>query len=222
MLKNFFKTAGRNILKHKAYAAINFAGLTAGLALSLLIITYVRSELSYDRFHDKSGRLYRLNYTAPNGLKLASTPPPITPLMTEFFPEVEEAARIYGRNVSITHPEGQEGESFEESGVIFVDSAIMKMFSFTFISGNPKQALIDPFTLLITDEMAKKYFGDKSPLGESLIFGGKHSFRIIGVVKDFPENSHLRFHMLVPYDNMFDMEPDETAARMRANLAPIL
>ncbi len=219
MLRNFFKTAGRNILKHKAYAIINFAGLTAGLALSLLIITYVRSELSFDQFHEKADRLYRIAYAAPNGMKIASSPPPIAPLMADFFPEVENAARVYNRNVSISHPEGQEGESFEETGVLFADSALMKMFSFNFVSGNPERALVDPFTLLITDEMAKKYFGDKNPLGESLIFGGKHSFRITGIVNDLPENSHLRFHMLVPYDNMFDMESDETAQRMRTNLA---
>ncbi len=219
MLRNFFKTAGRNILKHKAYAIINFAGLTAGLGLALLIITYVRSELSFDRFHERADRLYRIAYGAPNGMNLASSPPPIAPLMSDFFPEVEQAARVYNRNMSISHPEGQEGESFEETGVLFADSALMKMFTFTFVSGNPERALIDPFTLLITDEMAKKYFGDKNPLGESLIFGGKHSFRITSVVKDFPENSHVRFHMLVPYDNMFDLENDEAAQRMRNNLA---
>src|SRR5436189_4069588 len=101
MLRNFFKTAGRNILKHKAYSIINFIGLTSGLALSLLIMSYVRSELSYDKFHDKIERVYRLNYTVPNGLKLATTPPPIAPLMKDYFPEVEEAARMYSRNVTV-------------------------------------------------------------------------------------------------------------------------
>jgi len=93
MLRNFFKTAGRNILKYKAYSVINFIGLTCWLALALLILTYVRSELSYDTFHEEAERLYRLRYTAPNGLELASTPPPIAPVMKDFFPEVEEAAR---------------------------------------------------------------------------------------------------------------------------------
>src|SRR5215203_5586952 len=101
MLKNFFKTAGRNILKYKAYSIINFLGLTSGLALSLLILTYVRSELSYDQFHENADRLYRIKYVAPNGLALASSPPPIAPRMKDFFPEVEEAARMYARNVSI-------------------------------------------------------------------------------------------------------------------------
>jgi len=219
MLRNFFKTAVRNVVKHKAYSIINFVGLTCGLALSLLIISYLRSELSYDRFHDKADRLYRLNYTVPNGLKLALTPPPIAPLMKDFFPEVEEAARMYGRNVSISHHEAGRVDAFEETDVYFADSAIMKMFTFSFVSGNPKEALKDPFTVIITDEMAKKYFGTKDPLGESLVLGGEHPFKITAVVRNFPDNSHLRFHMLVPYFNMYDLESDQGAERMRNNLA---
>ncbi len=218
MLKNFFKTAARNILKYKAYSLINFVGLTSGLALSLLIITYVRSELSFDKFHEKADLLYRIKYVAPNGLQLASSPPPIAPVMPEFFPEVEVTARLYGRNVSISRSGGADEASFEENGVFFADSSIMKMFTFEFISGNPDRALLDPFTIVITEEMAKKYFGDKEALGESLLFGGKHAFKVAGVVKRFPENSHIRFNMLVPYDNMYDMENDEAAARMRTNL----
>ena len=219
MLQNFFKTAFRTILRNQSYALINFIGLTSGVALALLIMAYVRSELSYDRFHEKADRLYRVRYDAPppSPLSLASTPPPIAPVMKDFFPEVEEAARIYGRNVSITRPEKE--EVFEETGVFFADSAIMKMFTFNFVKGNPEKALVDKFTVLINEEMAKKYFGDANPIGESLLFGGKHSFKVIGVVKDFPENSHLRFNMLVPYDNMFDMETDETAQVLRNNLA---
>ena len=115
MIKNFFRTALRNIVKYKAYSIINFVGLTCGLALALLIISYVRSELSFDQFHEKSARLYRFRYNVPNGLQLASTPPPIAPKLKENFPEVEEAARVYGRNVSISLPQGS--EVFEESQV---------------------------------------------------------------------------------------------------------
>lgn len=216
MLKNFFTTAGRNILKYKAYSLINFIGLTCGLALALLIITYVRSEMSYDRFHEKADRLYRLSYAVPNGLQIASTPPPIAPVMKDFFPEVEEAARLYGRNVSMKRPESD--EAFEEN-VYFADSAIMKMFSFEFVKGNPKNALNEKFTVLINEEMAKKYFGEENPIGQPLLFGGSNSFKVIGVVKNFPENSHLRFDMLAPYENMFDLESEASAKVLRQNLA---
>jgi putative ABC transport system permease protein len=217
MIKNFLKTASRNILKHKAYSLINFIGLTSGLALALLIITYVRSEMSFDRFHEKSNRLHRISYSVPNGLQLACTPPPIAPVMKDFFPEVEEAARVYGRNVSIKRPDSN--ESFEENNIFFADSTLMKMFSFDFVKGNPKNALNEKFTVLINEEMAKKYFGKENPIGQTLLFGGAHPFKVIGVVKNFPENSHLRFDMLVPYENMFDMESEQSAKILRANLA---
>ncbi|HCW08348.1 MAG TPA: hypothetical protein DGG95_13390, partial [Cytophagales bacterium] len=115
MVKNFLKTAWRNILRYKIYSVINFVGLTCGLSLALLIFAYTRSELSYDQFHEKASRLYRFGYLVSNGLKLASTPPPIAPVLKEYFPEVEETARLYGRNVSIRLPEGN--QSFEETNV---------------------------------------------------------------------------------------------------------
>jgi putative ABC transport system permease protein len=217
MLKNFFKTAYRNILKYKSYSLINFIGLTCGIALALLILVYVRSELSYDRFHEKADRLYRLRYSAPNGLQLATTPPPIAPKLKEEFSEIEEAARVYIRNVSISLPNNQ--EAFEESRIVFADSAFTNMFSLEFVKGNPKNALHDKFTVLINEEMARKYFGDEDPIGESLIFSGRQSLKVVGVVKDFPEESHLRFNMLVPYDDMFDLEDERTEAVLRNNLS---
>lgn len=217
MFKNFLKTATRIIFKQRTYAVINFIGLTSGLALTLLIIAYVRSEISYDRFHEKTDRLYRIKYHAPNGLELASSPPPLTPSMKEYFPEVEDAGRVFGRNVSIKQVD--QDEAFEETGVFFADSSIMKMFTFEFVKGSPEKALVDKFTVIINEEMAKKYFGEANPIGESLLFSGKHAFKVTGVVKDFPENSHLRFNMLVPYDNMFDLETDQTAKVLRDNLA---
>jgi len=217
MLKNFFKTAYRNIIKHKAYSIINFIGLACGLALALLIITYVRSELGYDRFQEKADRLYRFSYAAPNGMHLASTPPPIAPLLKEYFPGVEETGRIYIRNVSITRADSE--EAFEETDVMFADSAIAKMFTFEFVKGNPKKPLHDKFTVIINEEMAEKYFGDEDPIGHSLTFSGRNQFKVIGVVKNFPENSHVRFNMLVPYDNMYDLETERTAKILKENLA---
>ena len=215
MLSNFFKTAFRNIRRYRVYALINFIGLTSGLALSLLIITYVRSELSYDRFHDKADRLYRLSYAAPNGMQLATTPPPIAPKLKDFFPEVENAGRMYRRNVTISR--SGRPEAFEQQNVFFADSAIMDMFTFQFVKGNPTRALRDKYTVVITEEMSSKYFGGENPIGQTLLFSGAHSFTVAGVVKSFPENSHIRFEMLVPYENMFDLETVESARLMRNN-----
>lgn len=217
MLENFFKTAIRNIVKNKAYSFINYIGLTCGLALALLILAYVQNEMSYDQFHEKANRLYRFGYTVSNGMKIAAVPPPIAPVLKNYYPEVEEVARIYARNVSISIPGS--ADTFEETNVLFADSAIAKMFSFQFLKGNPKRALHDKFTVLINEKMATKYFGDRNPIGESLMFSGRQSFKVVGVVKDFPENSHLRFNMLVPYDDMFDLEDEKTEQVLRTNLA---
>jgi putative ABC transport system permease protein len=217
MLKNFFKTAVRNIVRHKAYSIINFVGLTCGVTLALLIMVYVRSEIGFDTFHEDGDRLYRIKYVAPNGLELASSPPPLAVYMPGYFPEVELTGRMYGRNVSVKRPDGQ--DAFEESGVFFADSSIMKMMTFEYVKGSQENALQEEFTVIINQEIATKYFGDKDPIGETLLFSGRHSFRVTAVVKDFPDNSHINFNMLVPYDNMFDMENDETAQRLRANLS---
>jgi len=217
MVSNFFRTAWRNILKHKTYALINFVGLTCGLTLSLLIFTYIRQELSFDTFHKNLDRIYRVKYYGPNDLRLASTPPPIAPRMKEFFPEVEEAARVYGRSVSISR-ESDRLESYEENNVFFADSTITDIWTLEFISGDAKRALKEPFTIILTDEAAKKYFGDTNPIGESLLFGGNVSFKVGGVVKKFPTSSHIQFSMLVPYDNMFDLETPETEDVLRKNL----
>lgn len=217
MFRSFLTTAGRIILRQKAYALINFVGLTCGVALALLIFAYVRSEVSFDRFHSRADRIYRIKYQTPNGLTLATSPPPIAPLMKDFFPEVETAARMFARNVSIRRPD--QAEAFEETGVFFADSTITSIFDFEFVKGSPERALYDEFTVLITEEMATKYFGDKDPVGETLLFSGDHAFKVIAVVKDFPENSHLRFHMLVPRENMFDLETPQAAEIMRKNLA---
>ena len=216
MLKNFFNTALRNIIKYQAYSIINFIGLTSGLALSLLIITFVRNETGYDQFHSRIDRLYRISYAAPNGLSLATSPPPIATYLPDYFDEVDAVARIYNRNVSITR-QGMP-QSFEENDVLFADSSVMDMFTFDFVKGNPKNALHEKFTVIINEEMARKYFGDSNPVGESLTFSGKQEFKVIAVAKNFPEQSHIRFNMLVPYDNMFDMEAPKTAEVLRKNL----
>lgn len=217
MLKNFFRAAFRTIIRNKVYAIISFVGLTVGLTLALLITAYVRSEVSYDRFHSKIDRLYRIKYTAPNGLELASSPPPIAPKLKEYFTEVEDAARLYVRNVTVSLPNSK--TSFEETNVYFADSSITNMFSFEVLKGDIDNALKDEFTVIITDEMATKYFGDKDPIGETLIFSGDRSFKVTGVVKKYPDHSHISFNMLVPYENMFDLESDAASQLMRNNLA---
>jgi putative ABC transport system permease protein len=135
----------------------------------------------------------------------------------EYFPEVEMAARVYGRSISIRRPEAE--DAFEQAGVFFADSALMKMMSFQFVRGSQERALRDEFTVILTEEMATQYFGDTDPMGQTLLFAGNREFKVAGVVKEFPNESHWRFNMLVPYENMFDLESDQTAELLRTNLA---
>ncbi len=218
MFNRFLKTAKRNILRNKVYALINFSGLSIGIALTLLIFIYVREEVSYDKFHKKSDRIYRLKYSLPSqGMELASSPPPIVPKLADTFSEVETAARVFGRNVSIKRDDNAQ-EVFEETNVFFVDTTFNKIFDLEFIAGNPEQALKKNNVILI-EEIAKKYFGDENPIGQSLNFSNRISFSVAGVVKAMPSNSHISFNMLLPYDNMFDLEAPRAAQIMRNNLA---
>lgn len=217
MLRNFLRTAYRNIARNRVYAIINFTGLTTGLALCLLIIVYVRSEMGYDRFHTKIDRLYRISYETPNGLSLASSPPPLAPALKDHFPTIEETARMYNRSVSINRTGA--AEHFEEQDVFFADSSLFNMFSFHVVKGDARRLLHEKFTVVITEEMARKYFSSENPIGESLTFSGKVPFKVVAVVRDFPAQSHIRFSMLAPYDNMFDLEMPQTAELLRNNLA---
>lgn len=219
MLNYIFKISARSIAKNKVYSIINFTGLVLGITVVLLILAYIRIELNFDNFHTKSNRLYRLTYIAPNDLKLAVTPPPIAPLMPEFFPGVEDAGRVYLRSVSVQIAEATTSESWEEQNIAFADSSIMRMFTFETLSGSMRKALQEPFTAIITDEMALKYFGTIDVVGQSLIFSGKHAFRISAVVKKFSNTSHIHFNMIVPFDNMFDLEDDQAAQIMRQHFA---
>ncbi|MEQ8927541.1 MAG: FtsX-like permease family protein, partial [Fulvivirga sp.] len=214
----FLITAKRNIARNKVYAFINFTGLSIGIALTLLIFIYVREEVSYDTFHSKSERIYRLKYSLPaQGMELASSPPPIAPKLPDYFNDVETTARVFGRNVSIKRDNNPE-EVFEETNVFFVDTTFNDIFDLEFISGNPKTALAEN-QVIITEEMAEKYFGKDDPIGQTLNFANRISFSVSGVVKIFPSNSHILFNMLLPYNNMYDLENATAAQIMRNNLS---
>jgi putative ABC transport system permease protein len=217
MLKNFIRIAWRTLAKNKVYAIINFVGLTGGITLALLVMMYIRFETGYDQFHTKADRLYRITNTTSFGRSYALTPPAIATHIREYFPGVQEVGRMYGRSVSVRSPLSP--QTFEEQQVMFADSSIFNMLDFEFVGGKPLHPLHEKFTMLVTEETATKYFGDQNPVGEVLLLGGRHSFRIVGVVKNFPSQSHLHFTMLVPYENMYDLETDENAIIVRNNLA---
>ncbi|MBR08521.1 MAG: hypothetical protein CMP48_12695 [Rickettsiales bacterium] len=216
MIKNYFKTAIRSLMRHRSFSFINILGLTGGLTCSLLILLFVVDEFSFDQFHSKKDRIYRMEYLISN-FDIARIPPVMGPEIKEYFSEAEEVARMFSRSVSVQVGEGAQTERFEEPNVNFVDPGIFNIFSFERVAGDFDQVLDQPFTVVLNEEIARKYFGVQNPVGQSILMEGQHSFKVVGVVKDFPSNSHVHFDMMVPYDNMYDLEPDELAAGIRQN-----
>lgn len=218
MFKNYLKTAFRNLLRHKTFSAINILGLTGGLTCCLLIFVFVADELSYDNFHSKKDRIYRVHYMIQN-LNIASTPPVMTGHIATFFPEVEKAGRMWTRNVSVQIPNDETNipTRFEETNVYFTDSTILDIFSFEEVEGTIVNTLREPYTVILNEETAQKYFPNQSALGKLITMEGENTFRVVAVIKNFPSNSHIHFNMLVPYDNMYDIEQASLQQTIRGN-----
>ncbi|QHT71265.1 FtsX-like permease family protein [Rhodocytophaga rosea] len=219
MLKNYLTIALRTLSRQKAYTFINIAGLATGLACCFLILLFVFDELSYDTFQQKASRIYRLQYEVTfggNEVKLASTPPPFAPLLTGFFPEIETAARVYQRNASLQVNGKGQSEKFDET-VTFADSTMLDILSFDFVSGTPRAALDAPFSVIISDEMAVKYFGKEQALGKALLFEGRYPMKITGVFKKYPNHSHIHFNVIANYETMFATEIPEVRENLSQN-----
>ncbi len=196
MFQSYFKIAGRNLSRYKGFSFINIAGLAIGMACSILIFLFVGDELSYDRIHEKANRIYRIGQKGNIGDRKfngSTTQAPVARTLVEEFPEVEAATRIQpGINTVITYEE----KSFFESRYLYVDSSFFNVFTFPLVRGNPKTALSKPYTMVLTESTAKKYFGDEDPIGKILHEADGNDFMVTGVAQDVPENSHFHFDVL--------------------------
>lgn len=193
MLKHYFLICWRNILRNKFYTVILIVGLAIGIASSLLLGIYTWNELTYDNFHEKKDRIFLVGVYQKEGMnegRGGSTTPPTGPALQEFFPEIEESVRLctWFEDVLVS----KDNILFPENNIVGADSSIFKVFTFPFISGDPQTALKEPNSIVITEGIAKKYFGDQDPLGQTLHF--EHFFntcKITGVIKELPDNSHF-------------------------------
>jgi len=225
MLRNYLKIASRYLAKYRVFTFINVVGLGVGMACCLFIFLFVRHELSYDQFYPDKDRLYRVVYHATNDFSYAQVPPPIAPLMPDFFPEVETAARAYNRSISVQVPGAQNDlTSFEEDQAFFVDSTFLDIFSLSFVAGDAQTRLAEPNTVILNRELAEKYFGTEavaggSVVGKTLLLDGNHPYQVVAVAEDFPDNAHLHFSLMVPYESMFSLAPTGRDTVMRQNLA---
>ena len=204
MLKNYFKTAIRNLIKNRFYSSLNIIGLSIGLATCLLIFLYVLDELSYDKYNVNADRIYRVNNElkfGDNYFDMAVTPALLGTTMVSEFPEVEQSARLrwYG---SFLVRKGN--ENVKEERVAFGDSTLFEVFTLPMIAGDPKTALKEKHSLVITEKIAKKYFPTESAhqymdiVGKSMLINDTGNYRITGVIKDIPKQSHFNFNIFIP------------------------
>ncbi len=191
MLINYLKITIRNIRRHKAYSFINIAGLAIGIASCMLIMLWVQDELSYDRFHEHADSLYVATFS--NGSLV--TPTALSEFLKEEYPEVLHASRFNGMGSSLLKYEDTE---INEPGGVMVDPDFVKMFTIPFLKGNRETALDDPRSILISEKLALKYFGNKDPIGETMTFSTMIDLKVTGVFEDYPSNSHIEFEYILP------------------------
>ena len=198
MFKNYFKVAVRNLFKQKSYSLINVLGLAIGIATCLLILLFVKDELTYDLHNEKADRIFRLATGVAeetgNISNLAGTPSMWPQQMAEEFPELEAYARFYRyrSEILVTYTAGE--KRFYEGNFYFADATVLDIFTLPFLQGDPKTALSEPDKVIISQSMARKYFGDKNPIGETIIYtnrGTVFNLEVTGVMQDVPSNAHL-------------------------------
>ena len=199
MINNYLKIALRNLKKHRFYSLINIMGLSIGLACCLLITLYVLDELSYDRHHEKSDRIYRvanhINFGG-NDTKYTVSPAPMAEAMMNEIPEVEVATRFRSWGSFLVKRQDND-DNFKEYNLIWSDPQVVDVFTIPFIEGDPSTALTEPNTLIISESIAKKYFQDEDPLNKTLILNNDMNYKITGVYKDMPSNSHFHFNIMM-------------------------
>jgi len=211
MLYHNLLIAFRNLLKNKTYSSINLIGLSVGLGCCFLILLFVQHELSFDNFHEKKDRIYRVKYTN-SGTHLAASPPPVAPALKSELSGITETARMYSRSASIELRDEEEGvQKFNEEDFFFTDLEIFDILDFNVVRGSLAD-LREPFTIAINEDIAGKYYGDEDPINKQLFLDGQHLFTVKSVVQDFPANSHIRFNFLSEYETMFRVE-GETARK---------
>jgi len=205
MLSNFLKVAWRNMMRSKVFSLINVLGLAVGMAACILILLFVRDEMSYDGYHDNSDNIYRVsreffNRDGESSLHLGHCAPPYCPLLKEDFGgTILEAVRFRnGYRPLLTF----EDKQFEEERFFWVDPEVFDIFSWKMISGDPNKALTEPNTLVLTKSAARKYFGDEDALGKTINYNNQGDLMITGVIEDVPHNSHFQIDMLGSFSTL--------------------
>ncbi len=207
MIKNYFKIAFRNLMKHKFISGINLFGLTIGITCCLLILAYILHELSYDKYHQNAKNIYRLERTFRNPdtgiptLQLGTVAPPVAPLLLNDFKEIKSITRFLSAGTSALR---YEEKRFNEEDVYFADENLFKVFDIDVAKGNPAKALNDPFSVMLTEDVARKYFGNDDPINKVIRMDNQFDFRVTGIYKNFPSNSHIHPKIMVSFNTLKD------------------
>jgi putative ABC transport system permease protein len=208
MIRNYLKVAVRNLLKHKGYAFINILGLAVGIAASVLIFLYIMNEMSYDKFHEKADRTYRMvadwSNKGDSRIHQLGTPFILAKTIRENYPQVAAITQISGPlgDVIVRYRD----IAFKETDVFCAEPSFFDVFSFPLLEGNPETLLKDPNMMVISQSLANKYFGGEEPLGKTIEMQAtdeKILFEVTGVMADIPQNSHVRFDMLISMKTVY-------------------
>jgi putative ABC transport system permease protein len=205
MISNYFKIAWRNLMKYKFISLINLLGLTIGLTCCLLITTYIVNELSYDRYNKNVENIYRVTRSFNNSegivsLNLSTVSPPFGYYFPSDFPEIKKMTRLLNNG---TTPLKYKDKLFNEEAY-FADENLFDVFTLDMVRGNPKTALQEPFSVVLSEEVAKRYFGDEDPMNKVLKANNQFDIKVTGIYKGFPANSHMHPGMLVSFNTLKD------------------
>ncbi len=204
MLKNYFKIAWRNILRNKTSSVINIAGLAIGLSSVILIALYVQDEKNYDRFFKNANHIFQVNMDVVMGGQAAyvsNTPPTVGPALQQSFPEIKAYTRFYvmGNEIISNGADTKEQKHFTEKKLLAVDSNFLQVFDYAIKEGNPQTCLQQPHSIVITETIAKKYFGYTAAIGKNLVLDEYNEpFMVAAVLKDIPSNASIQFDLLIP------------------------
>ncbi|MHC4912751.1 MAG: ABC transporter permease, partial [Planctomycetota bacterium] len=207
MFKNYLKIAIRNILRQKGYTFINVFGLAVGMACCIFILAYIVDEISFDRFHEQADNIYRINTTgivSGRTIKVGTVPAPMAQTMVNDFPEVLDGVRFrsYG-NMTVNYQE----KTYLEPGLLYTDNSIFSIFTFKLLLGDPNTVLKAPYTVVITPEIAHKYFDNENPVGKIIRLNNDEDYSITGIIEKPPANSHLDFDMLASFATIEKNDP---------------
>ncbi|MBM1106514.1 ABC transporter permease [Aurantibacter crassamenti] len=207
MFKNYFKIAFRNAIRQKSYSIINISSLAIGLTCVILIALFITDELGYDRFFKDADQVYRVNINGKMGdgeFYNGYTPPPAGETLVANFPEIESYTRIYRPGVDvIEYSNGTEKQTFNENNVYAVDANFLDILSYPLLKGNPQTCLSELNSIVITNQIAQKYFGDVDPMGKILFYGKERKpLKVTGVLQDMTElQTSVTFDILMPVKN---------------------